>query len=90
MWQGTDIMSGVVGWGGMILGPLIMIGIPVLIIVLLIALVRQIGSGTPSTTVIHTPADKSAQEILRERFARGEIDAREYEERLRTLKEATT
>ncbi|BBL80359.1 hypothetical protein RxyAA322_22130 [Rubrobacter xylanophilus] len=32
---------------------------------------------------------RPAEEILRERFARGEIDAREYEERLRVLRGET-
>ena len=31
--------------------------------------------------------EDSAEETLRQRFARGEIDAEEYEERLRILKE---
>jgi putative membrane protein len=31
--------------------------------------------------------EDSAEEILKQRFARGEIDAEEYEERLRILKE---
>ena len=31
------------------------------------------------------PDDRSAEEIVRERFARGEIDEQEYEERLEAL-----
>ena len=37
----------------------------------------------------HTPHEgsaRSAEDTLRERFARGEIDAEEYEERLRILR----
>jgi putative membrane protein len=37
------------------------------------------GESTPGTR------EDSAEEILRQRFARGEIDAKEYEERHRTL-----
>ncbi|TFY98440.1 SHOCT domain-containing protein [Ramlibacter rhizophilus] len=32
------------------------------------------------------PRRASAEDVLRERFARGEIDQREYEERLRVLR----
>ena len=34
--------------------------------------------------------EDSAEEILRQRFARGEIDAEEYEQRLRILREEST
>jgi putative membrane protein len=34
--------------------------------------------------------EDSAEEILRQRFARGEIDAEEYEQRLRVLREEST
>jgi putative membrane protein len=33
-----------------------------------------------------TPSKKSAEEILKERFARGEISKEEYEERLKSLR----
>ena len=34
--------------------------------------------------------EDSAEETLRQRFARGEIDAEEYEQRLRVLREEST
>jgi len=34
--------------------------------------------------------ENSAEETLRQRFARGEIDAEEYEQRLRILREEST
>lgn len=71
------------GWSGMILGPLLMILVPiVLIVVVLLAMRRFWPSSSAQPTVPQTPLD-----ILRERFARGEIDKDEFEERRRTLKD---
>ena len=70
------------GWGGgMFLGPLFMIAGPVLVIVLVIVLVRWLGasSGAPSVRL------RNAREILDERFAKGEIQRDEYEERRKAL-----
>ncbi len=70
------------GWGGgMFLGPLFMIGGPLLLIVLIVVLVRWLGrsSGAPSVRL------RSAREILDERFAKGEIQREEYEERRKAL-----
>jgi putative membrane protein len=70
------------GWGGgMFFGPLFMIAGPVLLIVLIVVLVRWLGasSTTPGVRV------RSAREILDERFAKGEIQREEYEERRKTL-----
>jgi putative membrane protein len=49
-----------------------------LIVLLVIWLVRAFGGGRPS-------GGKDAKQILDERFARGEIDQREYEEKRRLL-----
>jgi putative membrane protein len=72
------------GWGGMILGPLIMILFVAATIAVVVLLVRWIGGG--STPSVPPPATgKSALDILKERFARGEIDKEEFEERKRLL-----
>ena len=52
-----------------------------LAVVAIIVAVRWAGGGTPQATT--PPA--SALEILKERFARGEIDKQEFEERQRLL-----
>jgi len=49
-----------------------------LILVFVVLLVRAIAGGFPS-------GGKSARQVLDDRFARGEIDQREYEERRRLL-----
>jgi putative membrane protein len=74
------------GWGswlGMIVTTVLLWG---LIVAAIVALVRYIGStrdiGRPHAT--NRPADP--EEVLAERFARGEIDADEYKQRLELLR----
>lgn len=67
------------GWGHMILGPLMMILFWGGIILVIVFAVRWLGGG-PSQ-----PARNRALDILHERFARGEIDRQEFEERKRVL-----
>ena len=75
------------GWYGMFLGPLMMLvflGIAVAVIVLV---VRWLG-GTRHDTPMLAPnaaSGKTSLDILKERFARGEIDKDDYEERKRIL-----
>ena len=84
MMHGQNGMMEGFGWfggGGMFLGPLLMIGFWALVIYLIVLAVRWIGGGTHSTP----PNERTALDILKERYARGEIDEREYEERKKTL-----
>jgi putative membrane protein len=75
-WDGAAQMP----WFGMILGPLAMI-VALVIAGLAIAYgLRAFGLGWGSPT----PA-RSALEILKERFARGEIDRNQYEDGKRLL-----
>jgi putative membrane protein len=72
-------------WGGgawMLFGPFMMILFVALIVVAVVLLVRWLGG--PSRWDGSAPA-KSALDILKERFARGEIDKQEYEEKRRIL-----
>jgi putative membrane protein len=74
MWNG--------GWS-MFLGPLsglLFLGVLVALVVLL---VRGLSGG--STAVTGPSSTKTPLDILRERFARGEIDKDEFEERKRVL-----
>lgn len=72
-------------WGGgwhFVFGPLMMILFVAVIVVAVVFVVRWLGgSADPAAS---TPG-KSALDILRERFARGEIDAEEFAERRRHL-----
>lgn len=73
--------TGMMGWDGgiwmvfnMVFGILLMVGI-----VLLVAWVGQKALGTGSRT------EESALEVLKKRYARGEISKAEYEEKKRDL-----
>lgn len=71
------------GWGMMIFGPVMMIAVVVAIVVVAVVVLRWIGEAPRERgtgTGQPTPLD-----ILKERFARGEIDKQEFEERKRLL-----
>lgn len=72
---------GVSGWGwfGMSVG---MVLFWALIITALVLVFRAVSRPHEHT---HTPAAPTPQQILAERFARGEIDEEEYRRRLSTL-----
>ncbi len=72
---------GMYGWGGFILGPIMMILIIAAVIALVVLLVRWLGMGPRDTP------RRGALDILEERFARGEIDKQEFDDRRRTLGE---
>ena len=82
---GTHMAGWHGGWGGMVLGPLLMILVPMALIVAVLLAARRFwpsstGQSPAQPTVPQTPLD-----ILKERFARGEIDKEEFEERRRIL-----
>jgi putative membrane protein len=72
------------GWYGMIFGPLFMILVLAVLIAAVVLLVRWVGGPWRQTT---PPQSRTALDILKERFARGEIDKNEFEERRRVIGE---
>ncbi len=72
------------GWGHMIFGPLMMIAFVGAIVVVAVLLIRWLGGGSTAPAA-PPPARKTPLDILQERFARGEIDKEEFEERQRLL-----
>lgn len=78
MWDG--------GWHGWFFGPIMMIVFIAVAVVVVVLLVRWLGApghgGIP-----HGPLGKTPLDILKESFARGEIDKEEFEERRRVLGE---
>jgi putative membrane protein len=80
------------GWGVFwIIGTLVPLLLFGGLIAVIVWAVMRLGSGGPAASGRHTAGsadiqEQSAEEILRQRFARGEVDAEEYEERLRVLR----
>ena len=78
-------------WGGgwtMIFGPLFMILFLAVLIAAVVFLARWAGGPwQTSAPPHHTPPGRTPLDILKERFARGEIDKNEFEERRRVLGE---
>ena len=87
--QQGDPSYGTHMWGGggwMFFGPLMMIIFVAAIVALVVFMVRGLG-GTGHGAAAHPPPGRTPLDILKERFARGEIDKDEFEERRRTLGE---
>lgn len=76
----------VMPWYGMFFGPLMMIVVLATVVVVAVLLVRRLGGSDHSMTPHHPPV-RTPLDILKERFARGEIDTEEFEERRRVLGE---
>ena len=79
MWYG----DGMDGWGGAFL---IVMGVLVLVPVIAATavLIRHLGRGSPLDGDVQSRPP--TEQLLHERFARGEIDAEEYRRRLDTLR----
>jgi putative membrane protein len=76
------------GWYGMIFGPLLMSLVIAAVIALVLVFARVLGGPWHgSAPPYQTPPGRTPLDILKERFARGEIDKPEYEERRRVLGE---
>lgn len=76
------------GWYGMILMPLFMILVLAVVIAVAVLIVRPVGGPRHATVPPHyPPPDRTPLDILKERFAKGEIDKNEFEDRRRVLGE---
>ena len=87
--QQTGSFYGSHMWDGgawMFFGPLMMLVFIAAIVVAVVFLVRWLGASGHGMAS-HTPPGKTPVDILKERFARGEIDKEEFEERRRALGE---
>lgn len=74
-------MGGASGWGWVFL-VLLLVGVAAVVVALV--RLRTAGRGEQSPGAAGRP---SARQILDERFARGEIDADEYQQRVRQLED---
>lgn len=69
------------GWYGMAFGPLFMILVLALVIAVAVLLVRWLSGPWHSTQPSsHLPQSRTPLDILKERYARGEIDKEQFEE----------
>ena len=75
---------GMMPWYGMIFGPIMMIIWLVVLIVVAAAVIRWLQGGTVGPLPF-VGSRKRALEILEERFAKGEIDKDEFQEKKRLL-----
>lgn len=77
-----NMMGDMGGWWGMGFGWISMILLWGLVILAIAALAKWLTQQPPSG---RSPRDKSPLEILQERYARGEIDREEYEQKRQDL-----
>lgn len=79
-WYDHDVSGW--GWVGMTIGMVLFWG---LVITAIVLLVRGVVRNEQPTAA---PPPANPEQLLAERFARGEIDEQEYRNRLATLREA--
>ncbi len=73
-WRMHEWMGWGSGWGGMIFGPLVMIAWLAVLVAVVVLIVRWLGGAGASGV----RPERTARDILDERYARGEIDREEY------------
>ena len=74
------------GWYGWIFGPIMMILFIAAAVIVVVLIVRWLGGpGHGLSSPPAGPPSKTPSDILKERFARGEIDKDEFEERRKIL-----
>lgn len=85
---GPHMMGWGGGWYAMIFGPLFMILFLAVLVAVVAILVRWVGGPWHGAMPPHQfPPVRTPLDILKERFARGEIDKAEFEDRRRVLGE---
>jgi putative membrane protein len=85
---GPHMMGWGGGWYAMIFGPLFMILFLAVLVAVVAILVRWLGGPWHGMYPPHQlPPTRTPLDILKERFARGEIDKAEFEDRRRVLGE---
>lgn len=73
------------GWGGWFMGPVMMLLVFGLLILGVVLVLRALGIGDTSRN--NGNSQDRALEILKERFARGEIDEEEFQNRKKHLRD---
>lgn len=73
------------GWMGWFAGPVMMVATVAIVVTVVVLVIRLLGGPGHGSMHPPTPQAKTPLDILKERYARGEIDEEEYEERRRVL-----
>lgn len=84
---GHHMMSWSGGWPAMVFGPLFMILLLAALVAITVLLVRWLGGPWRGRGPHESHPGRTPLDILKERYARGEIDKEEFEERRRILGE---
>jgi putative membrane protein len=82
---GPHMWSG--GWHWMFFGPFMMIIFIAVAVAVVLLIMRWLGGAAHLHPPPHAPSRKEPIDILKERYAKGEIDKEEFEERRRVLSE---
>ena len=79
MWNG--------GWHWMFFGPVMMVIFIAVAVAVVVLMMRWFGGTTRANPPLQSATRKEPIDILKERYAKGEIDKEEFEERRRVLGE---
>ena len=77
----TGNESMMMGWGGMFFGPLMMIGFFALFVFVVVMIIKAVSNKGPDQSA----SDDPSLSLLKKRYAAGEIDAAEYQDRKHQL-----
>lgn len=77
----TGNESMMMGWGGMFFGPLMMIGFFALFVFVVVMIIKAVSNKGPDQSA----SEDSSLSLLKKRYAAGEIDATEYQDRKHQL-----
>tara|TARA_R110000787_G_scaffold63679_11_gene144044 strand:+ start:137887 stop:138111 length:225 start_codon:yes stop_codon:yes gene_type:complete len=70
-------------WGNWVMGPIMMVVMVIIVVVAIVLVLKAFGLGGHANAKLESQS--GALDILNERFAKGEIDKAEYEERKTVL-----
>lgn len=84
-WGCGQHMGGWGGWYGMIFGPLMMILVLACVVAVVMLVLRWLAGASHGVAWHQRPPGPAALDILKARYARGEINQSEFEERRRVL-----
>ena len=75
------------GWGGWVVMTMVMVVFFALAITAVVAAVHYLGDGSQRGKVRGGPSARAPEDVLADRFARGEVDDEEYRRRMALLRE---